>query len=110
MSERQGTSCQQAARRDEVAVHELLRPRPFMRGPPLRLRASQNIRTDLGGTMKGWTPGGDGIVTLVIRIRMEGAGARDHEPGWMAHVTNVLEQVNDMFATWGASCASSRRT
>jgi hypothetical protein len=32
----------------------------------------------------------EGIATFVIRIRPEGAG--EDEGGWVAHVTNVLEQ------------------
>lgn len=34
----------------------------------------------------------DGVVTFVIRIRAEGTEGEGPEPGWVAHVTNVLEQ------------------
>jgi len=34
----------------------------------------------------------DGITTFVIRIRTEGTQARDKERGWVAHITNVLDQ------------------
>jgi hypothetical protein len=36
--------------------------------------------------------GDDGIVTFVIRIRREGVEEGQHDSGWVAHVTNVLEQ------------------
>jgi len=45
----------------------------------------------------------DGIVAFVIRIRMEGAESEDQSTGWVAHITNVLDQseryvrdVNDL--------------
>jgi hypothetical protein len=34
----------------------------------------------------------DGIATFVVRIRAEGTGAGGREPGWVAHITNVLDR------------------